>query len=85
MYCLEEDVLNKIKEDVKFDSVYDEEARNYPLTFTTSAQSEAPVDPPGQDKRAQLLRRKMAGTTVQQNDTFEGRLDTEINSYVDLE
>lgn len=82
MYCLEEDVFNKVKADIKFDSVFDDDARNEPLP--NSALSKSPGEHLGQDKRLLLLKRKLASSNSQLMNTFELRVDNEINRFVDF-
>ena len=82
MYCLEDDVFNKVKDDIKFDTVFDDDIWNEPLP--QSAQSKPPSEHLGQDKQSQLLKRKLESTNSQQMNTFESRVDKEINRYIDF-
>lgn len=79
MYCLEEDVFDKIREDIKNDSVFDEEAYNAPLPETQPEIRTTPGEQPADDKRAQLLKKKLASGSQPSWDTFGAKLDDEIN------
>ena len=70
-------VFRKVKDDIKFDTCFDGDVRNMPLP--PPAQSKPPSEHLGQDKRSQLLKRKLESTNSQQMNTFESRVDQEIN------
>ena len=76
MYCLENEYFDKVKEDIKFDSVFDNDVTNEPLP--TSAQVQPHSEQPVNDKRSKLLLKKLASYANSHVNTFEMRLNSEI-------
>ena len=84
LYCLDEDVFKKLKDDIKYDSLFEEDAANEPVHIPEMPQTlTGPPTPTVEptDKRAQLLLKKqeLSGRIATQPVlTFEVRVDAEI-------
>ena len=78
LYCLEDVVFDKLKNDIIYDSVFEEDAANHPLPEANPTGSLS-ATPTVLDKRAKLLQKKMSRLPQQpQVNTFEGKLMAEI-------
>ena len=78
LYCLEDAVFDKLKNDIIYDSVFEEDAANHPLPEANPTGSLS-ATPTVLDKRAKLLQKKMSRLPQQpQVNTFEGKLMAEI-------
>lgn len=80
LYALDEEVFEKIVNDIKFDSVYEVDAASYSPGHQAGSSTPLP-DLEATDKRAKLLKRKLgsSNTTIRAvDDTFEAKLEAEI-------
>ena len=83
IYCLEPHVFEKIVSDIKYDSVYEEDAANHPLqTLQAGSSTIFPIPTEANDKRARLLKRKLETSNffgAAPAGTFDAKLEEEIN------